>query len=264
MNLSRYLLFFIFCIFCLFSGCGKTSRADLVLANGKIATVDREFTIHQALAIGRGRILYVGSNQGAKKFLSRSTKVIDLKGKLVVPGMVDSHGHPFNLGKTEDNDSFSVRGSRSYQEVVDRVAEKIKTMKPGEWLTGGGWYQDDWQDNSLPVHDPLSAVSPENPIFLYRRGGNSCLVNQKALYIASITRETPDPYGGKIIRKPNGDPTGVLVNMGNNMVKKHFPKPSRPLSWYEDGYLNAARMCNEVGLTGWHDAGIDPILYRCL
>lgn len=247
------------CIIYLFFGCGTPPKADLVLVNGKIAVVDKAFSIHQALAIGGDRILYTGNNKGVEKFTQKNTRIIDLKGKLVVPGMVDSHGHPFNLGQSGDNDSFSVRGSKSYREVVERVAAKIETMKPGEWLIGGGWYQDDWEDSSLPVHDPISEVSPKNPVFLYRRGGNSCLVNQKALEIAGITRNTPDPYGGKIIRKPNGDPTGVLVNMGNNMVKKHFPKPDKPLSWYENGYLNAAKLCNRVGLTGWHDAGIDPI-----
>jgi predicted amidohydrolase YtcJ len=241
-------------------GCADSGSADLVLRGGKVATVDLEFSIHQSVAVKDGKIVYVGSDEGVDDFVGRGTRVVELDGMLVTPGMVDAHGHPFNLGNVDEPETFSVRGSASWDEVVERVAAKIATMEPGEWLIGGGWYQDDWEDNTIPEHEGLSAVSSNNPVFLYRRGGNSAFVNAKALEIAGITAETPDPYGGVIGRKADGSPSGFLVNMGNNLVSDHFPEPDRPLSWYMDVYRRAAERANEVGLTGWHDAGIGPTL----
>jgi len=234
-------------------------KATIVLINGKIITVDKNFSIQEAVAIGGDTIMHVGNTDEINKYIGAETHVIDLKGKAATPGMVDAHCHPFGLGRDDKDDSFSVRGSKSWQEVIDKVAEKVKTLQPGEWIIGGGWYQDEWEDNTIPVHDGLSAVSPDNPVFLYRRGGNSAFVNAKALEIAGITKDTPDPYGGKIGRKPDGKPSGFLVNMGNNMVKKHFPKPEKPPEWYEKIFKNAAKKCNAAGLTGWHDAGLEPL-----
>ncbi|NHJ48454.1 MAG: amidohydrolase [Asgard group archaeon] len=238
----------------------QSKIADLVLKNGKIATVDENFSIMESVAIKDGIIIFVGNNDDVAKFIDKNTQVIDLSDKLVTPGMVDAHGHLFNLGKDEEDVFFSVRNTCSWDEVVALVKQKIQTMKPDEWLIGGGWYQDDWEDNTIPAHDGLSSISPDNPVFLYRRGGNSAFVNQKALEIAGISKNTEDPYGGKIGRKDDGSPSGFLVNMGNNLVKKHFPKPNKPLEWYMDIFKRAAKRCNEVGLTGVHDAGIDPIL----
>lgn len=239
--------------------CAGPKTADLVLRGGKIATVDEAFSIHEAVAVRGDQIVFVGSDKDIENFIGPETRIIELEGRLVTPGMVDAHGHPFNLGNTDEEDWFSVGGTKNWDEVVKLVAAKVKTIAPGEWIIGGGWYEPDWPDPTVPNHDGLSRVSPKNPVYLYRRGGNSCFVNAKALEIAGINKDTQDPYGGMIDRKPNGEPSGFLVNMANNMVHKHFPKPDKPLSWYTDNYKNAAKQCNEVGLTGWHDAGLDPI-----
>jgi predicted amidohydrolase YtcJ len=132
------------------------------------------------------------------------------------------------------------------------------TLEPGEWIIGSGWSEQDWAVRELPEHDALSAISPDNPVFLYRRGGNSSFVNLKAMEIAGIDRDSPDPYGGQIHRKTSGDPTGFLVNMGNNLVKDHFPVPDYPYEYYRDIYQNAANISHEAGLTGWHVAGTYP------
>jgi len=259
-HVSRASRFAVVSLLLALSACSNTGAADLVLRGGKVATVDSEFSIQQAIAVKDGLIAYVGADDGVERFIGSDTRVIDISGMLVTPGMVDAHGHPFNLGNLEEEETFSVRGTSSWSEVVQQVAEKVETMAPGEWLIGGGWYQDDWEDNTIPEHDGLSAVSPDNPVFLYRRGGNSAFVNARALEIAGITSETPDPYGGVIGRKADGSPSGFLVNMGNNLVSEHFPEPDRPLTWYMDVYRRAAERANEVGLTGWHDAGIGPTL----
>lgn len=234
------------------------NATDLVLRNGKIATADRAFTIQESIAIEGDKIVYVGPDAGIDRYIDSSTHVIELNGKFVMPGMTDAHCHPFNLGRIDDEERFSVAGTTSFQEVVDKVELETRTLEPGEWIIGSGWSEQDWQVKELPEHDTLSAVSPDNPVFLYRRGGNSSFVNEKALEIAGIDRNTPDPYGGQIYHKADGDPSGFLVNMGNNLVKAYFPKPDKPYEYYRDIYQNAARISHSVGLTGWHDAGIYP------
>lgn len=238
--------------------------ADLILVDGKIITVDDEFSIHQALAIKGNRILQVGTNDAIRKLADADTRVLQLDGAFVMPGMVDSHCHPFALGErgSENNDWFDASGTKDFAELVQRVKEHVATISDGEWIIGGGWNQEEWPGNELPVHDALSAVSPNNPIFLYRDGGNSAFANAKALEIAGITRNTPDPEGGNIYRKANGDPTGFVVNMGNNLIKAHFPEDQKPDEYYREVYIRAGQRANEVGLTGWHDAGTSPNMIR--
>ena len=223
--------------------------ADFVIRGGRIATVDEAFSFAQALAVQGNKIVYVGNDEGVEAYTGAGTRVIELNGELVTPGLVDAHCHPFNLGAPEE-DVFDVRDARSFAEVVERVAGEIATMNPGEWLIGSGWSEEDWPGRKIPEHDALSAVSPDNPVFLYRRGGNAAFVNATALEIASINADTPDPYGGLIGKKANGEPSGFLVNMGNNLVKDHFPPPDHPDEWYREVYQRAASIVNAAGLTG--------------
>lgn len=234
-----------------------SSPADLVIRGGKVATVDAAFSFAQALAVQGNKIVYVGDDSGVDAYTGPETTTIQLNGELVTPGLVDAHCHPFNLGAPEE-DVFDVRDAGSFAEVVERVAAEVATMESGEWLIGSGWSEEDWPDGNIPEHDALSAVSPDNPVFLYRRGGNAAFVNAKALGIAGVTADTPDPYGGVIGKKANGEPSGFLVNMGNNLVKDHFPTPDHPDEWYREVYQRAATVVNAAGLTGWHDAGNEP------
>lgn len=234
--------------------------ADKIYHSGKVVTVDSDFSIRQAIALKADRIIAVGNTDEIKKLAGPKTLMVDLKGKFLMPGMVDCHCHPDALGKRglKGNDWFNAGGTKDFEELVERVRNHVKTLKPGKWIIGGGWNQENWPGKELPIHDKLSAVSPNNPIFFYRHGGNSAFANAKALEIAGITKETKDPKGGKIYRKENGEPTGFVVNMGNNMIKKHFPNERKPDQYYQRMYINAARQANEVGLTGWHDAGTGP------
>ena len=238
----------------------QQAAADIIFKNGVVVTADEKFSTHQAIAIHGRRVLAVGSNDEMLKLASGNTRVFDLNGNFLMPGMTDAHCHPYALGTEgmEKNDWFDAGGTENFEQLVERVRKHVETIEPGKWIIGGGWNQEDWPDQKLPVHDALSAVSPENPIFFYRRGGNSAFANAKALEIAGIDRNTPDPEGGKIYRKDNGDPTGFVVNMGNNLIKAHFPDDLKPDSYYRNIYRNAARRANAVGLTGWHDAGTDP------
>lgn len=243
------------------SGCGEqpnsTPQADLIFHGGRIATVNDAFSYAQAVAVRGTEIVYVGNDAGALALAGPSTRLIHLDGQFVTPGLVDAHCHPYNLGAPEE-ETFDVRGARNFGAIVERVRQQVATLSPGEWLIGSGWSEEDWPDRTVPEHDFLSAVSPDNPVFLYRRGGNSAFVNAKALEVAGITATTPDPYGGRIGRKASGEPSGFLVNMGNNLVSDHFPPPDHPDEWYREVYMRAAETANAAGLTGWHDAGNEP------
>ncbi len=234
--------------------CRGHGQADLVLHNGKIVTVDEGFTFAEAVAVRKERIVFVGTNEEVSSYNGPETKIIDLKGKLVLPGLIDSHGHIFNLG--EQLTQLDITGTTSYQQIIDKVAERVKTTQPGEWIVGGRWDQNDWKNKSFPVHDPLSAVSSDNPVYLNRVDGNASFANQKALEIAGITRETPDPFGGVIHRKESGEPTGVLINRAMNIVEKHIPKYTD--EQYSDKVLKAVESCLSMGLTLVHEAGISP------
>jgi predicted amidohydrolase YtcJ len=234
--------------------CGRPAPADLILFKGKVVTVDEEFSIHEAVAVRGNKIVFVGNNQDVEKYILPSTNVIDLKGQLVLPGLIDAHAHLHSLG--DELTSLNVTGSKSYQEIIDAVAIRVQSTEPGEWIVGGRWDQNDWEDKAFPVHDPLSEVSLENPVYLSRIDGNAAFANQKALEIAGITKDTPDPVGGFIIRKENGEPSGVLVNRAMNLVTENIPPDSD--EQFKQKFLKAVRSCLSVGLTSVHEAGIGP------
>ncbi|MFC1783556.1 amidohydrolase, partial [Planctomycetota bacterium] len=216
--------------------------------------VDEGFSIAEAAAVRGDKIVFVGSNDEVKAYIGPETEVLELGGKLVLPGLIDSHGHMHNLGA--ELISLNISGMTSFEQIVEKVAERVKTAGPGEWIIGGRWDQNDWQVREFPVHDELSAVSPENPVFLHRVDGNSGFANRKALELAGITKDTSEPAGGQIIRKENGEPTGVLINRAMNPVKELFPPVTEES--YRQKLLMAIDSCLEVGLTGWHEAGIGP------
>ena len=243
------LLFLLFII-----SCEQQTPADLVLRNGKVVTVDEDFSIQQAVAVQGDKIIFVGSNEAIARFIGKNTEFIELDGKLVLPGLIDAHAHLHSLGNQLAN--LDITGTTSFQQIIDKVAVRVKTAKPGEWITGGRWDQNDWEVKKFPVHDELSKVSSDNPVYLNRVDGNSSFANQKAMEIAGITRDTPDPFGGKIIRKENGEPSGVLINRAMNLVKEHIPEDTK--EQYRDKFLKAVQSCLAVGLTGIHEAGVGP------
>jgi predicted amidohydrolase YtcJ len=251
-----YFRIFAMGILCIVStlSCEKKQPADLVLLNGKVATIDGNFSIQEAVAVQGDRIVFVGSNEDADAYVGEKTEVIELNGELVLPGLIDGHAHMHNLG--EELMNLDIYGTTSYQQIVDKVAERVAITEPGEWIFGGRWDQNNWEVKKFPEHDLLSAVSPDNPVYLRRVDGNSAFVNKKALEIAGITKDTPDPSGGVIDRKSNGDPSGVLINRAMNLVIDQFPAETE--EDYGDKLLKGVESSLSVGLTGWHEAGISP------
>jgi predicted amidohydrolase YtcJ len=244
----------IFCFSVLCVSCGKQGPADLVLYEGKVATADENFTIQEAVAVRGNKIVFVGSNKEVQDFIYPNTTVIDCQGKLVLPGLIDAHAHLHSLG--EELTYLNVTGTKSFEEIIDRVAERVKTSESGEWIVGGRWDQNDWEDTSFPVHDALSAISPDNPVYLTRIDGNAAFANAQALELVGITKETLDPFGGVIVRNANGEPTGVLVNRAMNGVIAKIPEDTD--EQFREKFHKAVNACLRVGLTGVHEAGIGP------
>ena len=236
------------------NGSRSPELADLVILNGKVLTADRDFSIAEAVAVVKNKIVKVGSVEDIKSFIGPGTKTIQLKGEVVLPGLIDAHAHLNSLGLQLTH--FNISGENSFTGIVEKVAERVKTAKPGEWIIGGRWDHTRWPENKFPEHDMMSAVSPHNPVYLSRVDGNSAFVNEKAMQIAGITKDSKNPEGGIIHRKADGEPSGILINQAMNLVKNHFPEESR--SQQKGRILKAIDTCIERGLTCIHEAGITP------
>ena len=238
-------------------GSAKLTRllaADLVIKGGAIATVDTDFSIVEAVAVLGSKIVFTGDQKDAKAYIGPKTRIIDLQGGLVLPGLVDAHAHMNSYSQALA--SLDVTGSKSFEELIQRVEEHVKVSKPGEWITGGRWDQNRWRGLSFPVHDSLSEVSPNNPVYLKRVDGNAALVNAKALELAGITKEYPDPVGGFIHRKTDGEPTGVILNRVMDVVEALIPPDTE--EQYKAKLLTAIDHTASFGLTGWTEAGVVP------
>jgi hypothetical protein len=225
--------------------------ADLIVLNGRIYTADVTRPLVRALAVRGGRIVFAGSGAGAEALAGPETERWDLGGKTVIPGMVDAHVHLLGLGQALR--TVDLTGTTSYDQVVARVAERAKTVKPGEWIRGRGWDQNDWAVTAFPTHDALSRAVPDNPVYLTRVDGHAVLVNAAAMRAANLTAASQDPSGGRIIRDAAGNPTGVLVDRATGFVGRVIPADSR--DEMKAATLAAIAEANRWGLTGVHDAG---------
>ena len=230
----------------------QTTPADMVLRGGKIATVDDSFSFAQALAVAGDKFVFVGADQDVEPFIGPNTQVIELSGNLVVPGLIDAHGHLMMYGTSLA--SLDCRGTTTYQQIVEMVSAKARQLKPDQWILGNNWDQNDWDVKDLPNHQALTQAAPENPVWLVRIDGHAALANIKALEIAGVTAATQSPAGGEILLDSDGQPTGVFIDNAMDLVKSHVPQPTPGEA--QKHLENAAQGCLAVGLTGMHDAGI--------
>jgi hypothetical protein len=180
-----------------------------------------------------------------------STRVIDLQGATVLPGLQDAHGHFTGLGQSLQRLDF--RGTTSYDEIVEMVRKAAAQARPGEWILGRAWDQNDWPDKRFPTADKLDAAAPNNPVYLTRVDGHAGVANRRALAFGNVSRDTKDPEGGEIIRGADGNPTGVLIDTAQRLVSQKIPPPSR--EQIVDAILRADSECRRLGLTMVHDAG---------
>ncbi len=234
------------------------AQPDTVYHHAVIYTVDADFSVAEAIAVRNGHIQHVGSSAAMLKLAGPETKVVDLGGKVVVPGLIDAHGHLLGLGQSLQ--TLNLVGTESFDAIVAMVSDNVSTVSEGDWITGRGWDQNDWPDSDMPAHAALSACSPDNPVMLSRIGGHASLVNAAALALAGIDRQTPDPPGGKILRGADGEATGVLIDTAQSMVGKLVPVPTEALT--RDAVQIAIRHCLSLGLTGVHDAGVGSDLVK--
>ena len=231
----------------------RVTGADVIIRNARIYTVDPREPIAEAIAMSGDRIARVGSEAEMMPLQGPGTRVIDAGGATIVPGLHDAHGHFVELGANLSNLDF--RGTTRYQQIVEMVRARVATARPGEWVIGRSWDQNDWSSKDWPTHDALSAVAPANPVFLTRVDGHAALVNRKAMEAAGLTAATREPDGGRILRTAAGEPTGVLIDRAQELVESKIP----PLTaaQLEAQILLADRETRKLGLTTIGDAGAD-------
>lgn len=257
----------IFLLLC--NACTQTAapKATLILYNGVFFTADSSQQTHHAIAIAQDRILALGSDAEIQKLASSSTEQIDLNGAFVMPGLIEGHGHFSSLGRSLQN--INLLHTESWAAVVAQVAEKAKNTPTETWIEGRGWHQEKWIESpgltvqGYPFHDALSAVSTEHPVILYHASGHALIANAKALDLAGISSETPDPLGGHLVRDASGRLTGVLEENAMDLIEQPYTawKNKRPeaekIAAFEKTIELATQHCLQQGITSFQDAGSD-------
>jgi hypothetical protein len=239
--------------------------ADLVLVNGKIVTMNPKQPQAEALA-ARGEVLIaVGSNAEIRKLIGPSTRVTDLSGKLAIPGFIEGHGHFLGLGQSKM--MLDLMQVKNWDEIVAMVGQAAGKAQPGQWILGRGWHQEKWdrvpQPNveGFPTHQSLSRAAPQNPVLLTHASGHAAFANAKAMELAGITRNTRNPPGGEILRDASGEPTGMLRETAQGLVRQAQSNSRDRLSAgdREAEELRAVELatkeCLSKGVTSFQDAG---------
>ena len=243
----------------------QTTPATLVLRNGKVVTVDAAMPEAQAIAVRGDRIIAVGTNDSIRQYVGPATEVIDLRGQLAIPGLVESHGHFMGFGQSKM--TLDLMDVKDWDEIVTMVAAAAKQAQPGEWILGRGWHQEKWSSvpqpnvEGFPVHDALSKVSPNNPVMLTHASGHASFVNASAMAAANVTRATINPSGGEILKDATGRPIGLLRETASGIAAKALDEwratktPAERLADARRQIELAASAALEKGVTSFHDAG---------
>src|SRR5215467_2547376 len=204
----------------------QSRPADLVLKNANIYTVDQHNPHAQAVAVKGDKIVLVGSDAEVRPWIRPGTRVLDLNGATVVPGLTDAHYHFLGVGAREL--TFNLEGTKSLQDLLARVKERVAAAKPGHWIVGRGWIETFWNPPAFPTASDLDHVSPNNPVILGRADGHASVVNSAALKIAGIDRNTPNPFGGEISKDIGGEPNGMLLDHAQGLVRDRVPAQTAP------------------------------------
>src|SRR5437764_1816172 len=204
---------------------GITAGAETVetiFINGNIYTVNDKQPFAQAIAVKGDRIIFVGANADAEQFRGDKTRIVDLAGKTVTPGFTDSHCHIFGIGEREMN--LNLEGTNTLEDFLAKVQERVAKTEPGKWVTGRGWIETFWKPPQFPTRTDLDKIAPKNPVFLTRADGHAAIANSAALKMAGITRDTPNPFGGEILKdQTSGEPTGMLLDNAMDLI--NVPPP---------------------------------------
>lgn len=252
---------------------GRKPPADLVIIGGTIYTVNPRQPKVEAVVVRGDKIVFTGAANTAEEYVGKNTTVINLEGKMMTPGFIEGHGHFMGLGFNELN--VDLMNVTSYDQVVNKVKEAVERATAGQWIVGRGWHQDKWDPKpekmvkGFPTHDAISAVSPNNPVYLTHASGHMSLANAKAMELAGVNALSKEKLmidieeGGEIIRDEMGNPTGIFNERAQELIAKHIPKNSKERR--EQAMQLAIIACHKNGITSFHDAGAskeDIELYR--
>src|SRR5881396_900181 len=206
------------------AACGR--QADIVIRGGMVWTgLSSGAPQPGVVAIAAGKILAVGDSAAIARYVGSRTQVIHAHGGLVIPGLADGHTH--FIGGGFQLASVDLRNAASPQEFVRRIGEYARTLKPGEWITGGDWDHTLWPGQPLPRHEWIDSVTPANPVFVNRLDGHEALANAAALRAGGVTRDTPTPPGGEILRDAKtGEPIGIFKDQALDLIGRAQPEPS--------------------------------------
>lgn len=258
------LSFFISLLFSLImAACDTPPKADMVITNANIYTVNENQPKAAAIAVAGDTIVFVGSNEEASDWIGEETQVLNLAGKTLTPGLIEGHAHFMGVGYNLLN--LDLMQAKSFDAIVDQVAEAASEVEPGTWILGRGWHQDKWDSlptmvKGFPVHQMLSEAAPDNPVYLRHASGHAALVNAKAMEIAGITNidqeglQVEEVAGGEIIKDELGNPTGIFNENAMGLIAEYMPQDS-PERYQQVAEL-AMRECLAHGITSFHDAGV--------
>ena len=231
---------------------GPADPATLVFINGTIYTANEKRPHAEAVAVKDDRIVFVGSNADAKKYQGANTRVVDLHGGTVLPGLTDAHYHFIGVGQREMN--LNLEGITNLEDFLAKVKARVDQAKPGEWVTGRGWIETFWTPPVFPTRADLDKISPNNPVFLSRADGHGAVANSAALKIGNVTKDMKDPFGGQILRdKESGEPVGMLLDNAQGLVTRNIPPRSEGDT--DQAIILANKRSLELGWTQVQDPG---------
>ncbi|XP_004514888.1 protein LONG AFTER FAR-RED 3 isoform X2 [Cicer arietinum] len=224
--------------------------ADLIIKNGVIYTSDESLPFAQSMAVANGRVLRIGNHSFVQEVAGYGTQVLDLEGKVVVPGFIDSHVHFISGGLQMMQ--VQLRGVNEKEEVIRKIKDAVQSTKPGSWILGGGWNNDQW-GGDLPTAYWIDDITPNNPVWLSRMDGHMGWANSVALSLAGITNLTNNPRGGTIMRTADGEPTGLLIDSAMTLVVSQIPE--RSIDDRREALQRASNLALTKGVTTVVDMG---------
>ncbi|MBL7011066.1 MAG: amidohydrolase, partial [Candidatus Marinimicrobia bacterium] len=254
LKIKLFTLFFL--ILLLWSGCEKNT-ADMVIQNGKIYTVNEFNPLVEAVAVKGGKIIALGSQEDVSQWIGDQTKIINLNGGTMIPGLIEGHGHFMGLGFAKMR--LDLTTISNYDELVSMVDSAVGRSEPGEWILGRGWHQSKWTSTPSPAvkgfqtHEKLSAVSPNNPVWLTHASGHAGFANAKAMEISGISAESQFGEGGEIIKNLKGTPTGIFNERAQGLISRNVPATGSGHA--EKAFELAVQASLESGITSFQDAG---------
>ncbi|MCS7078903.1 MAG: amidohydrolase [Chloracidobacterium sp.] len=231
---------------------GRTPPADALFFNGVIYTLDERQPQAEAVAVRRGRIVFVGTKSEAMAYRGARTRLIDLGGAVMYPGFTDAHCHLFGIGEREL--TLNLEGTTTREAFLAAVKAQVARTPKGEWVVGRGWIETFWTPPTFPTAAELDAIAPEHPVYLTRADGHASVVNSRALALAGVNEKTPNPPGGDILRdRATGKPTGMLIDAAQSLVGRLLPKLSP--EDYERAAVAGAQRELSLGWCTIHNAG---------